>query len=93
MYVYILEGILCAKKGLFQNYVPVVSAGGTFFVAHGIEDGQWEYLDNIEEREEGGTQNIIGSVRAAFMFMVKDHIGTDYIQRIEKEYLNYFYIG
>ena len=81
------KGILCAKKRLFQNYVPVVPGGGTVFVAYGIEDGEWDYLDNIEEKEEGGTPDIIGSVRASFTFMVKDHITTEYIEQTEQEYL------
>ncbi len=34
-----VKGILCAKKKLFQNYVPV------------IPDGEWDYLDNIEEKK------------------------------------------
>ena len=84
-------GILCAKKQLFRNYVPVIPGGGTVFVAYGIEDGQWEYLENIEEREEGGTPDIIGSVRASFAFMVKDHITTEFIEQREQQYLQYFW--
>eukprot|EP01083_Nonionella_stella_P181530 650598_1 len=29
-------GILCAKKHLFQNYVPVIPGGGTVFAAYGV---------------------------------------------------------
>ena len=29
------------------------------------------YLDNIEEREEGGTPAIVGSIRAALAFQLK----------------------
>eukprot|EP01083_Nonionella_stella_P149393 474429_1 len=83
-------GILCAKKHLFQNYVPVIPGGGTVFAAYGVADGQWQYLDNIEEREEGGTPDIIGSVRAAFVFMIKDHLSTRFIEEREKQYLEYF---
>ena len=74
-----------------MNYVPVIPGGGTVFVAYGIEDGEWEYLQNIEEREEGGTSDIIGSVRASFAFMVKDHITTDFILQREQRYLQYFW--
>eukprot|EP01083_Nonionella_stella_P149394 474432_1 len=83
-------GILCAKKHLFQNYVPVIAGGGTVYAAYGVDDGEWEYLDNIEEREEGGTPDIIGSVRAAFVFMIKDHLSTHFIEEREKRYLSYF---
>eukprot|EP01084_Bolivina_argentea_P169113 293188_1 len=83
-------GILCAKKKLFTNLIPVIPGGGTIFVGYGISDGEWEYLENIEEREEGGTPDIIGSVRAAFVFMIKDHLSTNFIEQTEKKYLNYF---
>ena len=75
---------------MFQNYIPVIPGGGTVFAAYGVEDGEWEYLDNIEEREEGGTPDIIGSVRAAFTFMIKDHLSTHFIEQTEEKYLNYF---
>eukprot|EP01083_Nonionella_stella_P087241 242609_1 len=83
-------GILCAKKTLFQNYIPVIPGGGTVFAAYGVADGQWEYLSNVEEREEGGTPDIIGSVRAAFSFLIKDHLSTEFITNREERYLSYF---
>jgi selenocysteine lyase/cysteine desulfurase len=83
-------GLLCAKRALFQNYVPVVPGGGTVFFAFGDKDGEWEYLQNIEEREEGGTPDIIGSIRCALTLMIKDHLSVDFIESREKAYLNYF---
>ena len=83
-------GILCAKKRLFQNHVPAVPGGGTVYIAYGAEESQYEYLDNIEEREEGGTPDIIGSVRAAFAFMMKDHLTTRLIKEREEQYLQYW---
>ena len=71
--------------------MPCIPGGGTVFVAFGVEDGDWEYLDNIEEREEGGTPDIIGSVRAAFAFMIKDHLSTHFIEHQEKKYLEYWW--
>jgi len=76
-----LSRFAMCKKELFANSVPVMVGGGTVFIAHGINDGEWEYLGNIEEREEGGTPDIIGSVRASFVFMVKGHITTEFIKR------------
>jgi len=83
-------GILCAKRSLFANYVPVIPGGGTVFFAYGVKDGEWEYLDNIEEKEEGGTPDIVGSIRASFAFMIKDHLSTKFIEHREKELLDYF---
>ena len=47
-------------------------------------------MDNIEEREEGGTPDIIGSMRAAFTFITKDHVSVNFIQERESKYLKYF---
>eukprot|EP01083_Nonionella_stella_P089125 248651_1 len=50
-------GVLIVKKALVCNEIPSVPGGGTvFFVSR---DGH-RYLGNFEEREEGGTQDIVG---------------------------------
>eukprot|EP00485_Elphidium_margaritaceum_P019838 CAMPEP_0202726112 /NCGR_PEP_ID=MMETSP1385-20130828/184446_1 /ASSEMBLY_ACC=CAM_ASM_000861 /TAXON_ID=933848 /ORGANISM="Elphidium margaritaceum" /LENGTH=598 /DNA_ID=CAMNT_0049392325 /DNA_START=712 /DNA_END=2508 /DNA_ORIENTATION=- len=84
-------GILCAKRKLFCNYVPVVPGGGTVFVAYGVNDGEWQYLENIEEKEEGGTPDIVGSIRASFAFLIKDQLTTHFIEQREDEYMAYFW--
>ena len=33
-------GILCAKKNLFQNHIPVIPGGGTVYIAFGVNDEQ-----------------------------------------------------
>ena len=56
------------EKTIYQT------GGATVFVAFGAKDNEYEYLSNLEEREEGGTQDIIGSIRAALLslhFFVK----------------------
>jgi selenocysteine lyase/cysteine desulfurase len=40
-----------------------------------------EYLDDLVAREEAGTPNVIGDIRAALAFIVKDVVGTDEIAR------------
>ena len=83
-------GILCAKKKLFQNYIPVQPQNNTLFYSYGCQDGQYQYLDNIEEREEPGTLNIIGCVRSALSFYIKDAISTDFIALRHDYNLQYF---
>eukprot|EP01084_Bolivina_argentea_P271098 461161_1 len=83
-------GVLCAKKRLFSNYVPIIPGGGTVFIAWGFDDEKYEFLENISEKEEGGTPDIIGSIRAAFVFMIKDRISTKFIENRERQYFNYF---
>lgn len=45
------------------------------------------YSRDIEAREEGGTPDIIGAVRAGLAFQLKDAVGTHTIELVESEYL------
>lgn len=46
------------------------------------------YLEDIEERENGGTPPIIQTVRAALAFWVKEYINYEEIDRREQLYIN-----
>lgn len=46
------------------------------------------YLENIEDRENGGTPPIIQTVRAALAFWVKEYIGYEEIENREQLYIN-----
>lgn len=46
------------------------------------------YLESIEERENGGTPQIIQTVRAALAFWVKEYIGLEEIEKREQLYIN-----
>ncbi len=87
---FIQIGILCAKKKLFNNFVPVIPGNGTTFISSGHEDTQYEYLDNIEEREEVDTLNVIGCVRASLCFMIKDYLSTQFIINRENNYCYHY---
>lgn len=50
-----------------------------------------EYVQNIEIREEGGTPDIIGSIRAGLVFHLKDTIGCDVIEKREEELVEKFF--
>ena len=55
-------GILVAKRALFRNAVPSCPGGGTVFF---VTDAGHRYVSNREEREEGGTPDALGAMRAA----------------------------
>ncbi|WP_368070376.1 aminotransferase class V-fold PLP-dependent enzyme [Nitriliruptor sp.] len=74
-------GVLVARRGLFTNRVPAVPGGGTVAYVNAVEH---RYHDRIELREEGGTPDIIGSVRAGLAFAVKDAVGTELIAARER---------
>ena len=70
------SGVLIVRRDAVVAERPVISGGGTVkFVSSSVHD----YLDSLEEREEAGTPNYIGAVRAALAFLVKDALGSDYM--------------
>lgn len=42
------------------------------------------YLDNLEEREEGGTPDIVGAIRCGLAMRIKEAVGTSNIEALEK---------
>jgi selenocysteine lyase/cysteine desulfurase len=77
-------GILVARKELFTNRVPAVPGGGTVAYVNPFEH---RYLDEIEHREEGGTPNIVGAIRAGLVFQLKEAVGSDAIRAREASFI------
>lgn len=76
------SGILVIRRDAVRSKIPGNPGGGTvIFVNNKIHD----YTQKLEEREEGGTPNIIGDIRAALVFMVKDAIGQEFITKQNAE--------
>ena len=61
-------GVLVVKKHLLTNDVPSVPGGGTVVF---VTNDRHRYLADYEEREEGGTQNILGIIRCGLAFQLK----------------------
>jgi selenocysteine lyase/cysteine desulfurase len=78
-------GVLVARRELFTNTVPVVPGGGT--VAY-VNPTEHRYLDDIEHREEGGTPDIVGSIRAGLVFALKQAVGVDTIAAREESFIH-----
>jgi selenocysteine lyase/cysteine desulfurase len=76
-------GVLVARRELFRNSVPSVPGGGTVEYVNPLEH---VYLQDIERREEGGTPDIVGSIRAGLVFRVKQAVGTDVIREQEESF-------
>ena len=75
-------GILVVKKALCTNIVPTAPGGGT---VSWVDQQDHRYSDDVESREEGGTPDIVGSIRAGLVFQLKDAIGVDYIHGREEQ--------
>jgi selenocysteine lyase/cysteine desulfurase len=77
-------GLLVARRELFTNRVPDVPGGGT--VAY-VNPTEHDYLTDPEHREEGGTPDIIGAIRAGLVFQLKQAVGVDEIARREERFV------
>jgi len=77
-------GLLVARRELFDNRVPVVPGGGTVMFVNPTDH---QYIADVEHREEGGTPNIVGSIRAGLAFQLKQQVGTDRIRSLEEDFI------
>jgi selenocysteine lyase/cysteine desulfurase len=73
------SGILIVRRDAVVTSKPSWPGGGTVkFVSRTGHD----YSDSLESREEAGTPDVIGDIRAALAFLVKDAIGIDEMRRL-----------
>jgi len=77
-------GLLVARRELFTNRVPDVPGGGT--VAY-VNPSEHDYLPDVEHREEGGTPDIVGSIRAGLVFQLKEAVGVEEIKAREARFV------
>jgi selenocysteine lyase/cysteine desulfurase len=77
-------GVLVVRRELLRNRVPTVPGGGT--VAY-VNPSEHRYLANPVDREEGGTPAIVDSIRAGLVFQLKQAVGADTIQRLERDFI------
>ena len=74
------SGVLIVNEKAVVIDRPSWPGGGTVsFVSPWGED----YSDDLAAREEAGTPNVIGDIRAALAFLVKEAVGQDAITRSE----------
>jgi selenocysteine lyase/cysteine desulfurase len=69
------SGVLVVSRQLFRSSVPERPGGGTVAYVGGSRHDQIDYVERLDEREEGGTPSIIGDVRAGVAFLLKEMLG------------------
>jgi selenocysteine lyase/cysteine desulfurase len=77
-------GVLAVRRELLRNRVPTVPGGGT--VAY-VNPSEHRYLDDPVAREEGGTPDIVGAIRAGLVFQLKQAVGSETIRRREASFI------
>lgn len=70
------SGLLLVRRDAVVTPTPSWPGGGT--VRFASPEGH-DYALALEAREEGGTPNVLGDIRAALALMVRDAVGTDAI--------------
>jgi selenocysteine lyase/cysteine desulfurase len=68
------SGILIVRRDAVDVKKPTLTGGGTVKF---VTPTEHDYSDSLEVREESGTPNVVGDIRAALAFLVKDAIGLD----------------
>jgi len=82
-------GLLIINENIYPNELPpCVAAGGTVdYVSLKRE----KYIDDIETREKPGTPAILQDIKIALTFQIKEKVGIENIETIERYWLEKFY--
>lgn len=83
------SGVLIFNKKLYQNLVPDNPGGGT--VSWTNPWGEHKYIDNIEDREDGGTPGFLQVIKTALAIQLKEKMGIENILKREHEIVNYVF--
>ena len=85
------SGVLVFDASMYKNEVPDNPGGGT--VDWTNRWGKYKYVDNIEEREDGGTPGFLQSIRTALSLELKKQMGVENIKKREEELLDLAFKG
>jgi selenocysteine lyase/cysteine desulfurase len=77
------SGILIFNSKLYNNMVPDNPGGGT--VSWTNPWGEHKYVDNIEDREDGGTPGFLQVIKTALAIQLKEKMGVENILKREHE--------
>jgi len=83
------SGVLVFNKKLYRNLVPDCPGGGT--VRWTTPWGIHRYIEDIEEREDGGTPGFLQVIRTSLSIKLKEQMGVDKMLKREEELLSYFF--
>ena len=83
------SGVLVFNKKLYQNLIPDNPGGGT--VSWTNPWGEHKYIDNIEDREDGGTPGFLQVIKTALAIQLKEKMGVENILKREHEIVIYVF--
>ncbi|MDQ7079247.1 MAG: aminotransferase class V-fold PLP-dependent enzyme [Paracoccaceae bacterium] len=77
------SGVMILRNSAVRATAPTWPGGGS--VAY-VSPWAHDYVGNLAEREEAGTPNILGDIRAALVMLAKDAIGQQAIEAREARF-------
>ncbi len=77
------SGVLIVNSHAVQRTCPSWPGGGTVSF---VSPWRHDYSEDLATREEAGTPNVIGDIRAALAFIFKDVVGSEEIAKREALY-------
>ena len=79
------SGVLVFNKKLYKNMIPDHPGGGT--VSWTNPWGEHKYIDDIEDREDGGTPGFLQAIKTALAIKLKEQMGVEKMLEREHEIL------
>lgn len=83
------SGVLIFNKKLYNNMIPDNPGGGT--VSWTNPWGEHKYVDNIEDREDGGTPGFLQVIKTALAIQLKEQMGIENILARENEIVDFVF--
>ncbi|TBX70328.1 aminotransferase class V-fold PLP-dependent enzyme [Flavobacterium silvisoli] len=83
------SGVLIFNKNLYKNNIPDCPGGGT--VSWTNPWGEHKYIDNIEDREDGGTPGFLQVIKTALAIQLKEQMGVENILKREHEIVDFVF--
>lgn len=83
------SGVLVFNNALYHNLVPDNPGGGT--VSWTNPWGNHKYIDNIEDREDGGTPGFLQVIKTALAIGLKEEMGVENILKREHELIDFVF--
>ncbi len=80
--------LVISKKFINLKEKPTFSGGG---VVDYVGPTKISYLNNFPDREMAGTPGILQLIRASEAYVLRNKIGLDFIEKKEKELVDYFF--
>lgn len=83
------SGLLVCNRRMIRTRSPERPGGGTVDYVSGFDHAAVDYVQRLDEREEGGTPAIVSDIRAGIGFLVKEMVGADRVLEHEQKLAAY----